>query len=304
MITPINKAVKVESRGQALVNRVLSATLLIPLIAFVVYIGGWPLLVLGLLVGGLAAHEFSNLVRRAGHEPLYWFTLLAVLLMLLDGQMATTGMRLADGTTLARPALSLVILASLTWQLVRHIEAREALTSWAFLFAGTMYIGWLLRYLLLLRGLDAALPDVALPAGLAVSRGALWLGIVVGGTWVCDTTAFFVGSAFGRHKLMPRISPSKSWEGTIGGVAATCLWGAAAGQLMSIGVLAGAGLGISLGVAAVLGDLGESLIKRGAAAKDSSRLIPGHGGLLDRLDSMLFAGVVGYYYLLLLGFAH
>jgi phosphatidate cytidylyltransferase len=302
--TLMNKAVNVESRGQALLNRVLSAALLLPLVAIVVYFGGWLLFAAGLLVAGLAAHEFSGLVRRSGHQPLYWFTMVAILLMLVDGQMALAGLRLADGTTVARPALSLVIVASLVWQMVRRIEAREALISWALLFGGTMYIGWLLCYLLLLRGLDPALPDVLLPGGLPVSRGALWLSLILGGTWVCDTTAFFVGSAFGRHKVLPRVSPSKSWEGTIGGIAATGVWGLATGLLMGIGPLAGLGLGVSLGVAAVLGDMGESLIKRGAAAKDSSALIPGHGGILDRLDSLLFAGVVGYYYLMLLGFAH
>jgi phosphatidate cytidylyltransferase len=125
-------------------------------------------------------------------------------------------------------------------------------------------------------------------------------------TLVCviftDVGAFYVGSTFGRHRLAPRLSPKKSWEGAVGGV------------LMGVGAAVVAhfwffhrlpighaiAIGIILGVAAILGDLAESLVKRAAGVKDSSNLIPGHGGLLDRCDSLLFSGPILYYYYLYL----
>ena len=170
-----------------------------------------------------------------------------------------------------------------------------------------MYVGWLCATTFSFADLRRTYPQVML-AGLGFSmslaRGALWLVIVIGSTWLCDTTAYFVGSSFGRRKLMPRISPNKTWEGTVGGVAAACVGGSLAAPLLGVALPAALGLGMTIGIAAVLGDLAESLIKRGAHVKDASSLIPGHGGLLDRLDSMLFTGVAAYYYLILTQLAH
>ncbi|MHB1132267.1 MAG: phosphatidate cytidylyltransferase [Chloroflexota bacterium] len=289
----------------ALFYRIASALLLMPVVAVFVYLGGWAILAIGVLVTWLAVNEFVRLVRAAGYVPLHGLTLTAAVLLLLDAQFALVGWVLWGGTTPALPLLSLLILASLAWLVLRRPQAREAFASWAFVFAGAAYIGWLLRYYLLLRHLDADLPSVAfLSTGLTFERGALWLAIVMGATWICDTTAFFVGSAWGRRKLIPRVSPSKTWEGTIGGIGGAIIWCTLAGGYMGMSPLAGVTLGAAIGVAAVLGDLAESLLKRAAAAKDASSLIPGHGGILDRLDSMLFTGVVGYYCLLLLGAAH
>ena len=292
------------SRKLTLRYRVVSAVILIPIVALFAYLGGWPFFAAALLIGALASHEFSTLVRRAGHDPLYWLAMSATLLFLLNAKLSLSGLRLPDGTATIWPALSVVIIASLSWQLVRKVDAKEALISLGFLYLGILYIGWLLQYFILLRGLDGGLPGLWLPAGLVVERGALWLGLVVIAVWICDTTAYFVGSTFGRRRLLPRISPSKTWEGTVAGVAGAWLWGAIAGSYLGMGLLSASLLGLAIGIAGIVGDLAESLIKRGAAAKDSSGLIPGHGGILDRLDSMLFSGAVAYYFIVLFGFAH
>ncbi len=291
-----------EDRGRALFYRIASSAFLIPLIAVFVYLGGWALFVLGLLVAGLAAYEFCTIVRHAGQRPMCVATVLLALLLLTDAQFTLLGLTLPGGVEVARLALSAAIVFSLVWLVLRSGDAHQALTSWAFLFAGALYIGWLLRYYLLLRGLEAHLPALAFTVGgatLVCERGAVWLLVVMVATWLCDTVAYFVGSAIGRRRLLPRISPKKTWEGTIAGLLAAMAGGCLATLLLGLSLSAGVGLGLTIGVAAVLGDLSESLIKRGADVKDASHLIPGHGGLLDRLDSMLFSGVAAYYYLVL-----
>lgn len=303
MGTALSRVKREGSKNLALRYRLVSAVVLIPIVAVLVYLGGPPFFVAALLIAALASHEFSALVRRAGHDPLYWFAMATTLLFLLDAQLTLGRVWLPDGSTAIRPALSLVILASLSWQMLRKVDTKEALISLGFLFSGTLYVGWLFRYYVLLRGLDSRLPGLALPGGLLLERGALWLALVVVAVWICDSVAYLVGSAYGRRKVLPRISPSKTWEGTLAGVAGAWLWGALAGSYLGMGVLAGSLLGLVIGISAVLGDLSESMIKRGAAAKDSSGLIPGHGGMLDRLDSMLFAGVVAYYFVVLFQFA-
>jgi phosphatidate cytidylyltransferase len=163
---------------------------------------------------------------------------------------------------------------------------------------GVLYVGWLMLHLLLVRQLprEAGLPDAA---GSAFLLYAFLLA------WACDTGAYFVGLRFGRHRLAPRVSPNKSVEGALGGFLATLsaaflgrAWFVKDGlgipyltapQTLSLGVLAG--------VAAQLGDLVESLLKRDARIKDTSDTIPGHGGVLDRFDSLLFCGPVLYYFL-------
>jgi len=156
---------------------------------------------------------------------------------------------------------------------------------------GIMYVGWLGSHLILLR---------QLPETLAVEpgTGARLVFMVALLTWATDTAAYLFGVAFGRHKLIPRISPNKTVEGAIGGLigAAVVGWLLTKGIVPFVTPLAGIILGIVVGVMAQLGDLVESLIKRDAGIKDTAELIPGHGGVLDRFDSMLFTAPVVYYY--------
>lgn len=289
--------------GKALYYRTATSLALIPIIAVFVYLGGWPLLIAGLFVVAIGANEFCSIIAHAGYRPLRLPTVFLALAFVADAQMVVAGTTLPGGTAIARLALSLTILGSLVWQVLREDDAPRALADWAFIFAGALYVGWLLRYYLLLRGLEANLAPIVLglPFGLALSfeRGALWMALVMSATWICDTGAYFTGSYLGRHRMIPRISPSKTWEGTVGGVVGASLWVLGWGMLLGMSPLAALGLGFTIGVAAVLGDLAESLMKRGGHVKDASSLIPGHGGLLDRLDSMLFTGVSAYYYLAL-----
>lgn len=129
--------------------------------------------------------------------------------------------------------------------------------------------------------------------------GFFWLLTVMVLVWVGDTAAYFAGIRVGRRPLAPRLSPKKTWEGALAGVASCVLLASLIGGLSGVyHPLAGAGLGLAAGAAAVLGDLFESALKRSADVKDTGRFLPGHGGLLDRFDSALFAVPVSYLYIL------
>jgi phosphatidate cytidylyltransferase len=168
---------------------------------------------------------------------------------------------------------------------------------------GVLYPGWMLLHLVLLRELPR---ELGLPY-LAGSHFLLYVFLIA---WACDTGAYFVGLSIGRHKLIPRVSPKKSVEGAVGGLVAAvgaALWGRAwfvrdaAGEpylTLEQAVL----LGVLLGVLGQLGDLVESLLKRDARLKDTSDTIPGHGGILDRFDSLLFSAPLTYYFLRLVVF--
>ena len=148
-------------------------------------------------------------------------------------------------------------------------------------------MGWFLSHLVALRGFE---------------DGRNWVFFVVFTTFASDTTAFFVGRAMGRHHLAPRISPGKTWEGAIGGVCAAVIVSLVfilpTPFSLQIGFGQAMPLAMLVSVFSQLGDLLESSLKRTAGAKDSGTLIPGHGGILDRLDSVIFAGLVVYYYVL------
>jgi phosphatidate cytidylyltransferase len=188
---------------------------------------------------------------------------------------------------LAAAALTLSILAAMTWHLLDYEEGRDrAATDFAVTTAGIVYLGWVGAYLINLRNI---------PGGL------WWLLIVLPTIWLADMAAYFVGSRFGKHPLSPRLSPRKTWEGywagvvfgTLSAVGLVILWHSLGGP--AVPWWKGAALGAALSVLTTLGDLGESMFKRQAGVKDSSNIFPGHGGVLDRIDSWLWGAALGYF---------
>jgi phosphatidate cytidylyltransferase len=174
--------------------------------------------------------------------------------------------------------IGLVAMLAAVAELASSVETGSALAG-----AASTVLGLLL----------VALPALALPAIREVSpRAILFLFLIV---WGCDSFAYYVGRSIGRHKLAPVVSPKKTWEGTIGGLVGAALVGAAAGTwwvLPELGTARGALAGALASSAGQVGDLVESLWKRGAGVKDSGVFLPGHGGFYDRIDSLLFAGPV------------
>lgn len=181
-------------------------------------------------------------------------------------------------------ALALAAILPSLWLIARG-QIERGLPDWLAIVGGLLYVGWLGSYLVPLRQLD---------------DDGQWVFLAVFATFANDTGAYFVGMAFGRTRLAPRISPSKTVEGSLGGlacgVAAVPLLSYALGLDIDIGPLIP--LAVLMPVAAQLGDLAESLLKRSAGVKDAGVLVPGHGGVLDRLDSLLFVVPMVYYYAL------
>lgn len=229
-------------------------------------------IVLGVMAAGAAA-EFYALQRRESRLPNEFI-----------GTLAAFSMPLAAARWgLAGPVavLTALVAASLLWHtLIMRVRTADTAET----VFGAIYTGFLLSYVVSVRALDAGL--------------ALALLLIVS-VWAGDVAAYLIGSLLGRHKLAPGISPKKSWEGFAAGTVATTLaWSAVAPVTVpGVPLPFAAAVGFSIALASTIGDLAESRIKREAGVKDSGRALPGHGGFLDRLDSLTLAGLVAYWVL-------
>ena len=258
--------------------RVLTALVVLPLVIVALFLGP-PLVIVALagLVVLLGMREFCRLAESRGLVPA---RLTGILLgTAIFAEMARPGW---SGVPLW-PAMALVLFATTLW-LSRDVP--KAVTSVAVTLLGATYLGALGGALAGLRFIE--------PAEEGAWRLAMLLGAIMGS----DIFAFFVGNALGRHRLAPSISPNKTVEGAVGalvGGAVGAVLVARLGMPNLSPVVAGV-LGVAAAATGILGDLFESELKRWAGVKDSGRLLPGHGGVLDRLDSLLFGAPVLYYY--------
>ena len=272
--------------------RLASATVGIPIVVAALWAGAPWLSVLAAVLASLGAVEFYRMAEQRGARPATLLGVLWALAFVVSGHrddyvQYQTLLVFAGGAVLA-----------LAWHLARRLAAgpprggdngatpsnlSDPVLDWGYTVAGAVYTGWTLSLFLRLRAGDAGLE---------------WALLAVLATFATDTGAFLVGRLIGRRRLAPRISPGKTWEGAVGG------WIAAVGAVVGLAALLdlpvtpaeAAALGALVGVAAQLGDLVESALKRSAGVKDSGTLIPGHGGVLDRLDSVVFAIVVVYHF--------
>lgn len=269
-----------------LTQRLLVTVVLLPIGIAVIHFGGWVYATFITLLLGLAAWEFGGLFRADGFQPSSG--------LIVAGTVALALSRQADRFESAPWILLIFVMTSLAYHLVSYERGRDkAATDLSITLAGGLYIGWLGAYLVSLR----ILPD-----------GKWWVLVVLPAVWLADGGAYFIGRAFGKHKMVPRLSPNKSWEGylagilvgTVGTAGLAALWRLSAGQESAVTPGMGALIGFLLAIITPLGDLGESMIKRQVGVKDSSHLLPGHGGMFDRMDSWLWAAPIGYYLILLL----
>lgn len=233
------------------------------------------------LILGLAAWEYAALFKTDGHQP--------SAVMMVIGAVALTLGRGLDGFKSSDWILGGFVLTSMLVHLVAYEKGRDqAGSDFAITLSGTLYVGFIGAYLVSLRNL----PD-----------GAWWFMVALPSVWAADTGAYFYGRRFGRRKLSPRLSPKKTLEGYIAGIICGPLIGLAFSYLAISQVGPDAGfsplngtlLGLVLAVITPLGDLGESMIKRQFGVKDSSNLLPGHGGAFDRIDSWLWGAILSYY---------
>jgi len=262
------------SRMTELGKRILSTVVLLPIFIWIV-VGGpewlFPLMIVG--VAMLANWEFTRMFQRAGvpvlrEAGLLWGGLVTLAFVRLDR---------------AGAALAIVVLGLLAASLDRGAADPARWQRVAVTLLGVCYINWLLGHAISLR----ALPD-----------GVHWVLLLVWVTWIGETAAYTVGSLVGRHKLAPGISPGKTVEGAVAQLAASLLAALTAGGWLFPGLRLrdAVAVGVLLGVLGQVGDLVESALKRSVGTKDTGHVIPGHGGILDRIDGLLFNAPVLFYY--------
>lgn len=258
-------------------SRVLTAVIGVPLVLAATWAGGWALALLLAAISLINAWEWQRLSRQAGPGSDGWILYGGSLWLVLAGPA------LAPFETAGLTAGLLFLASAIRVLFLFKDPARgeEVLARAGTALAGAVYAGWLLAHLGALRG-----------------WGWGWALFALLVTWGNDTLAYFAGRAVGGPRLAPRLSPGKTWSGAAGGL----LGGALAGGLLAawggvdLTLPAAAGYGLVGALLAQAGDLFESLLKRTAGVKDSGRLLPGHGGLLDRFDSLIFVAP-GLYYL-------
>lgn len=263
-------------------RRIVTALLMAAVgIPAVIYGGVFYYLIMAtFLVGG--AWEYVRLYRAVQYEPHELTTIGGVLVI------ATARFFFPE---YAATLFALLILIAMTFHVIAYERGRDqAGLDFTVTVAGIVYIGWLGSYLLDLRTLP---------------NGGWWFMFVLPLVWASDTGAYSIGAVYGKHKMSPRLSPKKSWEGYAAGVATAMFIGALFAYAYSrlgpqplhglITPLQGALFGFFISVITPLGDLGESMFKRQGGMKDSSNIFPGHGGFLDRIDSWIWGAAMGYF---------
>jgi phosphatidate cytidylyltransferase len=267
-------------------DRARSAAILVPPLLLAVWLGGpWILLLVAIAVV-LAGWEAFRLLTAAGHASLPILGIvLGVVVALGDSVKVLPG-----GSGLLLAALGIVLIG--TGALTR-LDPREGLAVFATTTFGALYVG-LLGFVARLSATGVAVVPSS-PLGWLGSERA-WILVLILLVWAFDTAAYFTGRRFGRHRFMHHISPSKTVEGVVGGVAVAALLGAVLLSGLGLSWVAGLVLGVAIAASAQAGDLAESMLKRAAGAKESGNLIPGHGGMLDRVDSFLFAAPVAFFF--------
>jgi phosphatidate cytidylyltransferase len=277
-----------------LLIRIGSAAVLLPFTITVVWWNPWVTAAAVAMLISVCLLEIYGAFAHAGYQPNRWLGM--TMALALAGAIATdqqTGLNLTAAT------MAIAIIAGLI-DALRHHDRKGILADWALTIAGAIYIGGLSGHIMLVRMLETPLQPGPLQS-LGLTPGPGWLYFICAVTWMQDAIAYFAGKSYGRHLMTPNLSPKKTWEGAAGGMAGAILGGVLAAWIcgLPIPLWAAVLLGVAGGIIGPLGDLAESMIKRQAGLKDAGSLIPGHGGLLDRVDSFIFTVPVLYYLILL-----
>ena len=280
-------------------QRAISSVIVVLLTLGPVFLGRYIFTALIAVVIGAVLHEFNTMARFAGHRPVAWVGYGTIGALLLTAYFQRWGQW---GATVITAATVLALVALMFCQ-----DYHGTLTDWALTVAGMLYIGLLGAHFILLRDLPGSLDSFVeridmigrwqYREGTDTALGLGWYLLAQVVTWLTDVGAYLVGRTWGRRKLAPAISPGETIEGGLGGLALgalaslVCAWAFG----LPIHPLVALAVGAVLSTVGQMGDLAESLIKRQAGVKDSGTLIPGHGGMFDRVDSLLVVVAVTYY---------
>jgi phosphatidate cytidylyltransferase len=253
-------------------TRILTGLVSLPVIIVTIQVGGWWYTTVVTLIALIATSEFIHIMTVKGHRPHLILALAIVLVAMID--------RVWPNWPVFIPAFVFLAMLGLVWELYRQ-NSEAPVVDWALTLTGGAYIGLGMAHLIGLR----LLPD-----------GHVWVWLAVLVTWGSDSFAYFGGRAFGKRQFWPRWSPKKTWAGIIAGYFGGMFGGLLVVLIFHFPLWHALILGLLAGFVGPFGDLSVSMMKRYAGVKDSSHLLPGHGGMLDRIDSVLFVIVVVYYY--------
>lgn len=272
-------APKAKKRFSDLPVRIVSGAVYLVLFIACLMIGKWTTMALIAVLSAIGCWEFFRMERRVGRQPIDVIGIFAAALFPVAA--------LVGGPTLMLGLAFLLIIVLLFWFVA---NPRVETTDVALTVFGPLYTGMMLSSFVLLRVESPGIAGSILALGVFLSM------------CVSDSAAYLVGSRFGKHKLVPKISPKKSWEGFVGGVVgAVLVWVIISLFNANLAIWEALILGVVTGVVGLLGDLAESRVKRSVGVKDSGNIMPGHGGILDRVDAMILVSFVSYLLLKLMG---
>jgi phosphatidate cytidylyltransferase len=255
-------------------QRVITSIIAVPILLALLFFQN-PWFPIGVTVVALfAGFEFYRIVREMGVKPNTYLSLFVILLLTIAP--------FCPVSQLKPVILTLAVIVTLVWQIITTRNS-NAFSDWVWTVTGIVYVGWTISFW----------NELTL-----ISNGYAWILWTIATVIFCDVAAFFVGRSIGKHRMAAIISPNKTWEGAVGGIFGSIAASVITGFIVSLPVpwwqmvLAG----IVISILAQFGDLAESLLKRNARVKDSGSLLPGHGGVLDRIDSFILIGAIVYYY--------
>lgn len=281
--------VSMQSPNNSVRQRVLTILPLLPILVAAIWWDLWSTTLVMIIAGMIGLYELYSSFTQRGTPPFTRFGFgFATCIIAATWYQTTTGHALVEAV------LALGMIASLIVTLVRaHQE--QVLTAWAFTMSGVLYVIYLLSYLIPMRAITTPLQPGLLSTWIA--PGVAWIVLTLATTWLGDAFAYFSGRSFGKHLLAPHISPKKTWEGSVGGLIGAIATGIGCVPLLGLPIplWGGAVIGVIAGIIGPLGDLAESQIKRQLGVKDVGSILPGHGGMLDRIDSVLFMLPIVYY---------
>ena len=262
-------------------ERIVVALLGLIVSTWLIISGGWVFALAVAIIMAVAAYEYGSLFRNNNFRPAIPILVLSVLIINL--------LRFSGNPDHSGTALAIISLIAIFWHMVDYEKgAGKSGTDFTITLSGTVYLGWIGAYLISLRELR---------------DGMQWMFIALSSIWIADSAAYFIGNWIGKRKLAPRLSPGKTWEGYVAGI----LFGSLSGMVMalilmewtsdasSLSGFRGFIIGAVISTFSLFGDLGISMFKREFQTKNTGKLFLGHGGVLDRIDSWLWAGVLGFY---------
>ncbi len=288
-----------------LIKRIIVAIIGIPLAIAIVYVGGWYLAIVVMIITVLALKEFYNISAYKHSYPNTTLGYITGVLLIVNFQYYYLFQAMIYAVFL------IIIFTLLTFILEMWHKKPNSTLNVSATITGVLYIPLSMSSLILIRNFYDITQNIQshnygfvyIPKNVLASttEGAWLLMSIFVSIWICDSAAYFIGKAIGKHKLFERISPKKTWEGAISGLifAVISFWGASEIMLKDFPDIYAIVIGLIVGVIGQIGDLSESMLKRDAQIKDSSDLLPGHGGVLDRFDSILFVIPIVFIYLFL-----